>query len=94
MEKRPVADKMFPYDKERIQPFADKFAQMEMMLRERTDEELESLLEGCGRAAGTNCWYHTYRAAQWLKQHVKEELQQRANERAAHSANPQASETK
>lgn len=88
--------KLFKYDRDRLKPFVERLEAMHQMLREDSDEELESLLEACGRATATNCYWLTYDAARWVERRIKSELLERriAREKAARSASSAAGEPK
>lgn len=60
-----------------LEPFAIVLAGMNESIRAMTDEELLELWAACDQPTQTNCWCWTYRAANVIRDEVRDEISAR-----------------
>ena len=65
------------YWRKALENFSKLFSSMSQFIRELSSSELRFLLECAEQATPTNCDYHTFDAAQFVKQTCTMELQTR-----------------
>jgi hypothetical protein len=66
-----------PQWKTELQPYAILLSGINEDLMNKSEDELQDLLEACTEPTSTNCWWATMHAAKFIEPLVKDEIARR-----------------